>query len=154
MKPEILKQLRKITPDSGYSARAKEHILMSAPLPAQSGRLRSFAAFFSEHKLRVAMIAMVLVLFVGGFSVIQLLNPFKASPLDPSRLKVEAQAIDIQLQIANVGYEAPANGPESTQAMSRPSRVSRSSAKSGAANTAATSSPDVGIDEALDLLSQ
>jgi hypothetical protein len=153
MKHEIFKQLKEIAPDPGYSARAKGHILMSVPLPVRGASWRIFAEFFSEHRLRVAVIAIALVLFAGGFSVVQLLNPFKVSPLDPSRLKVEADAIDIQLQIANVGYEAPANGPESTQALPHPARVSKPAAKSDS-SVAATSSPDIGIDDALNLLAQ
>ncbi|MDP2598365.1 MAG: hypothetical protein Q8P49_00875, partial [Candidatus Liptonbacteria bacterium] len=82
--------------------------------------------------------------------------PLQISNLDPAMLKAEAQAIDIQIQLINLSYDAVnANAPSSGENESTPSVASPKKPVSiiveGPIDSTSTS---LSIDEALQQLSK
>jgi len=65
----------------------------------------------------MALAGLLLLLLFGGFSALRFLSPLPQS-LDPTTLKAEAQAIDIQIQLAALSYTQSSSTNESTPAVS------------------------------------
>ncbi len=168
---ETLKQFKAIRPDSAYSETSKRALLAMTPAtsPAWSAR-RTFLRII-ETGVAVALTAFFVLLVTGGFLGSKL-TPVKYSAIDPQGLRAEAQAIDIQIELANVKYNAPAATPsasaESTTPIAGASKntaspkvVTSSSplAIPGAlpgtqASSSATSTSTLSIDQTLGGLSQ
>ncbi len=153
MKLNDFKKLQSIQPDPSYSAKAKTHILSHTPEEPFAHRF-IFAGLF-RSRTRLAIAGITLFILLGGFSAWKFLTPFSPASLDPAGLRAEAQAIDIQIQLTNINSSS-GNALESTQAFvvqpkapapKKPAAVPKKS------QSAATSTP-LGIDDALDILSQ
>lgn len=104
---ELLKKLKKLEPDAGY-ARKSRHLIMSrresAPREFLFGH---FVSSIFQSGSAIVMTAMVLFLVFGSFSLWKLLSPGSPVAIDLAGLQAEAQAIDIQIQLANVAYREP-----------------------------------------------
>lgn len=98
---KLLRQLHKIEPDREYARNSKARILTAiSPLPRFT--IRTFVAGVFRSGSVMAVTGLLLLLAIGGFSVSRLAGFF--SGLDNS-LYAEAQAIDIQIHLADLQYE-------------------------------------------------
>ena len=105
-----LQKLKKIEPRAHYVHASKSRVLSHTPL-MQRG-VREWLSYFTHHVQfgsALAFAALLIAIAWGGFSNIQTLSPFALSSLNPAGLHAEADAIDIQIKLADIAYEAPAN---------------------------------------------
>lgn len=157
---EFLKTLQDITPDAEYSARSRRLILGDAPMP----RMRTWRFFVHNFQFggAVAFAALILVVVIGGASFFTFLAPFRLSSLDASSLNAEAQAVDIQVNLAKLSYpskpraaavsvRATSTGDASTSATTT-SSTAAAPLPSPAPSTTASST--VTADQVLDQLSK
>lgn len=104
---ELLKQLKAIQPDPTFSDNSKRVIF--ATMPAESRR-----SIWSAHRTLLRIIETGVAVALTGFFILLLtgalsgsrLAPVEYSAIDPQNLRAEAQAIDIQIQLANLNYGA------------------------------------------------
>jgi hypothetical protein len=127
---KILQQFKKIQPDKDYSASSRRIILATASPVKRSFGVVRFIFSNIQSASAIALTSFLLVLIFGGFSIFKFLNPLRLSSLDPAGLHAEADAIDMQLQVAGVTYDA--------------TRIQRSNApKNAPSNTGGTSTPAI-----------
>jgi hypothetical protein len=150
---ETLKELKKINPDPAFSENSRRMVLMSAPTEQISPRrvlARSFAVAGS-----LVMAGALVFIIVGGLSATNLAPQF--SSIDPTALRAEAQAIDMQINLLNVNYAEVTASTEPVALMSPGTgqpltmNVASSSAKSAASSTATST---ISVDEVLQELSR
>lgn len=152
---KILKQLKKIEPEKAYTERSLRSIL-STERPRRLSFWRVMAESL-EAGSAIVLVGAFLVLILGGFSGIRSLN---FTNLNPSSLKAEAEAIDIQIQLANLHYQdfARTSRKESTapNALSAPMRSAALStlSTSDQATSSEASTTEVSVDAALRALSE
>ncbi len=154
---ELLKQFKKIEPGKEYAKQSRHSILSLK----QKERQTFWQIFARSAKVGTALAFSGLLIFMilGGFSAWKMLSPLQISNLDPASLKAEAQAIDMQIQLANLNYENNAAGKtdESTQASPLPAssspKPSESPSPAEKAQNAPSSTP-ISVDEALQKLSE
>lgn len=103
----LLKQLNRIEPDPEYTRRSKIAILSSAQ---NDSKKTAWGLVWSGIRFSTgAMVTgLVIVLLFVAFSAIKFSAPTPLAALDPITLKAEAEAIDIQIKLATLGYENPA----------------------------------------------
>jgi len=159
---ELLKKLRAIKADSGYTKESRAFILNSGK--HENANLMFFAKEIISGVFRsgwsIALTAVLLLLTIGSFSVLKVLYPITTAVVDVTGLKAEAQAIDAQIELTNVEY-ASATGIEnktSTARMALPltgQSAKRKQAQSGqsAVSAESTSTPPT-IDSVLNMLSE
>lgn len=161
---EILRQFKTIKPDSSFSEKSKRAILASPQnIPA-----RPFAPVFRflETGVAVVLAGFFILLITGAFSNSTYIAPVQYSVIDVAGLHAEAQAIDMQIELANVNYPESSVAPQSTAfaaaATSSDLSTSMMAATSSASAVAAmqsstassTSSSTVSVDQALEQLSK
>jgi hypothetical protein len=101
---DILKQFKHIEPDAGFSERSKREVLLS---PRSAPRtMRGVFAFLHllETGAAVALAGFFILILTGSFSPTRSIAPIQYSVIDPQGLQAEAQAIDMQIQLANIDY--------------------------------------------------
>jgi len=163
---ETLKHFKTIEPDPVFREKSKRAILTThQKMGIGFGILQ-----FLETGVAVVLTGFFILLITGGFAGQQLLAPVQYSVIDPQGLRAEAQAIDMQIELANVNYaEVTATTTVGTTAESTPplapvkslvplmvaasSSVS-SSLASGAPASSTDSSSTLSIDQALEQLSK
>ena len=103
---KLLKQLNTIEPDLEYARRSKLAIL---GLPENNPKRTAWGLILSGVRFSTgAMVTgLVIVLIFAAFSAIKFSSPTPLAALDPITLRAEAEAIDIQIQLATLGYENP-----------------------------------------------
>ena len=151
-----LKKFKNIKPDKNYAASSRSLIL-------NAGREAKFNVWRLilrnvELGATFALAGILILLMLGGFSPWENIVPLQISNLDPSGLKAEANAIDIQIQLMNLNYGEAlgAKSAESTLQSSvvaprvNPPTQNESVSASGNAST----SNAISIDEALQKLSE
>lgn len=168
---DLLKQFKNIEPDAEFSQRARTEILLSP----QVGR-RTFAGVFTflhmvETGTAVAVVGFFIFILTASFAPTSGVAPIQYAVIDPAGLHAEAQAIDMQIQLANVEYPqvtstagiagtpvapmalknafAAALGAQSTSSVSTP--AAPAGAASDATSTASTTA--LSVDQALQQLS-
>jgi hypothetical protein len=114
---DILKQFKNIQPDAEYAEKSKRAVL-AAP-QSLAVRERGIMIFFRSLETSAALVlaGFFILLATGSFSGAKYLAPVQYSVIDPNGLHAEAQAIDIQIQLANLDYSVVASTSESTSAM-------------------------------------
>lgn len=162
---ETLKEFKKITPDSAYKEHSKRVILATdntAKKVWYSWGIRRTVAAVLETGVAVAL--MVFCILVVSGHLTKTLSPVQFSVINPETLNAEAQAVDIQIQLAQVAYDistTTAAMPQATAAIvakkplllaATPAQVSDATSTQGSAD--ATQSSSVSIDQALQALSQ
>jgi len=143
---KTLQQFKNIEPDKGFTRRSRNLIL---------NRGNTFSANISrvlfgslETGAAVALVGLLMLIILGGASHIKILEPLQITAIDPSSIRAEAEAIDIQIQLTGLNYEESAVS-ESTL----PSAEPRSSA--AAAPVAEENEKEaLSIDEALKILAE
>ena len=130
---EIIKKLRRVEPDPLYVKRSRGIILGNVSRPI----CRVVAGWifnYLQTGAAVALAGIFVFIILAGVSLWHTLSPLNVASLDLSGLKAEAQAIDIQIQLANLGYSEPALGGRPNQ--STPQVVAAPRAAKPAAATA------------------
>lgn len=162
---EILKQFKTITPDAEYAEKSKRAVLAAPQSFAVRDRGIMIFLRFLETGAALALGGFFILLATGSFSGSKYLAPVQYSVIDPNGLHAEAQAIDIQIQLANLDY-AVASTSESTtatvtgnaKAMVRALTVKGSGTAVSSATSTASASTTVpstlSVDESLKALSQ
>ncbi|HUX36113.1 MAG TPA: hypothetical protein VMV71_03725 [Candidatus Paceibacterota bacterium] len=160
---ELLKKLRALKADSGYTKESRAFIL-------NSGKNEKITAGFLAKEMlsgifrsgwSIALTAALLLLAIGGFSALRILYPITSSAVvDLTGLKAEAQAIDAQIELNGVQYDITGmENRSSTVRMALPaaSNVSRKTDQAkpaeSATSTESTSTPPT-IDSVLNALSE
>ncbi len=153
---EILKQFKNIEPDAAFKETSKRAILALEPKAAGWSAQRTFWKII-ETGVAVALTGFFILLITGAFPGSEF-SPARYSAIDPQGLRAEAQAIDIQIQLANLSYSEPAAVSTAAVAGTKPgSAITAPTSTLPAANgTEATSSAtsSVSIDDALRSLSK
>lgn len=169
---DILKQFKNIEPDADFTRRSRTEILLSPQVEART--MRGVFAFLHvlETGAAVALAGFFILILTGSFSPTASIAPIQYSVIDPQGLHAEAQAIDMQIQLADVQYPqatstasaestpasqatltkvfAAALGAEATSTAS-----SSASATGGVSSTASsTASTTLSVDQALQQLSR
>lgn len=165
---DILKQFKKIEPDAAYSATSKRAILAAEPIVIR-WTTRRIVFTIIETGAAVALTGFFIFLVVNGLNGTGL-APVQYAAINPQALHAEAQAIDMQIKLANLSYTesaaestAPITSPAGTAAkmaagLSNATTTATSSvsgaagAASGTASSTGTST--VTIDQALQSLGQ
>jgi len=106
---EILKQFKNITPDPANKEKSKRGILAMTPREPMSA-WRIIAGIF-ETGIAAALAVFFILVITGQFSNAPYVSPVKFSVINPETLNAEAQAVDIQIQLAQVAYEESTTTP-------------------------------------------
>ena len=165
---DILKQFKNIQPDADFSRRSRTEILLS---PQNERRtMRGVFAFLHviETGAAVALVGFFILILTGSFSPTRSIAPIQYAVIDPAGLHAEAQAIDMQIQLADIVYPqvtstavaTPAVSVALTKAFATVLGTSSSSAvaatSTAAASTSAStaSTTSLSVDQALQQLTQ
>ncbi len=161
---DLFAQFRRIEPDPHYTEHSRREVLTS-PQRGPTMRAQGLMVFFRTLESGVALVlaGFFIVLAMGGFSGTKL-EPVQYAVIDPSGLQAEAQAIDIQIKLANLDYSEVTSTMSSTAAraavMMRASTLAGAASSSTASSTTAgangssTASTTLTVDQALQALSQ
>ena len=106
---ETLKQFKNITPDPVNKEKSKRGILATMPQePLNAWRI---IAHIFETGIAVALAVFFILIITGQFSSNPYVSPVQFSVINPETLHAEAQAVDIQIQLAQVAYEESTTTP-------------------------------------------
>lgn len=162
---DILKQFKSIEPDRGYAERSRREIL-AAP---QSERLTMRGVFAFLHAIEtgaaVALAGLFMLILTGSFSNAPAIVPIQSAVIDPQVLHAEAQAVDMQIQLANIEYaqvtstdaqgSTPATAGAVKPAFTKALAVqATSSAAAGSDATSTASTTPMAVDQALEQLTR
>jgi len=168
---DILKQFKNIQPDAEFSQRTRTEILLSPQ--SERRTMRGVFAFLHivETGVAVVLAGFFILILTGSFSPTRSISPIQYAVIDPQGLHAEAQAIDMQIQLADVEYPqvtstaagstvaspaaltkvfAAALGTQSTSSASTPVATTEGSTSTASTTTSTTLS----VDEALQQLSR
>ncbi|MGC9968189.1 MAG: hypothetical protein ABSC29_00435 [Minisyncoccia bacterium] len=154
---QILKQFKNIEPDPAFKETSRRAILAYRPVAPTTHLWSAQRTLWRiiETGAAVALTGFFVLLITGAFSGSRFV-PVQYSAVDPQSLHAEAQAIDIQIQLANVTYAESA--VESTvqtaggKLLGNPKKASSTALSAARGTTEATST--ITIDQALQGLSQ
>jgi hypothetical protein len=109
---EALKQFKNITPDPAYKEKSKRAILATIPqepvaTPWSITGIRSVFVHIMETGVAVGLTVFFILIITGQFPNSPYASPVQFSVIDPQTLHAEAQAVDIQIQLAQVAYQEP-----------------------------------------------
>ncbi len=148
---EFIQKLKEILPGREYAENSKRVIFAVEQYPRWS-----FIGSLTESLgtgVAIVLAGAILIMVMGGFSS---LSPFNLKSLDPAGLKAEAEAIDIQIRLSNLDYNAFARvisekKEVSTLAISSEDKTVDSNVKLTAAieETTSSSTENVGVDDIL-----
>ena len=168
---DILKQFKNIEPDAEFSQRSRTEILLSPR--NERPTMRGVFAFLHiiETGVAVVLAGFFILILTGSFSPTRSIAPIQYAVIDPAGLHAEAQAIDMQIQLADVQYPqvtstgvsgstaaspaaltkvfAAALGTQSTSSASTPA----ASAADSTSTASTTTSSTLTVDQALQHLS-
>jgi hypothetical protein len=167
---DILKQFKNIQPDADFSRHSRAEILIS---PQNERRtMRDVFAFLHvvETGAAVALVGFFILILTGSFSPTRSIAPVQYAVIDPAGLHAEAQAIDMQIQLADIEYPqvtttaaaTPATSAALAKAFATVLRTSKASSSAAlatspaAASTSASaaSTTSLSVDQALQQLTQ
>jgi hypothetical protein len=166
---DILKQFKNIQPDADFSCRSRAEILLSPQ--SERRTMRGVFAFLHviETGAAVALVGFFILILTGSFSPTRSIAPIQYAVIDPTGLHAEAQAIDMQIQLANIEYPqvtttaaaTPATSAALTKAFAAVLGISKASSSTAVTSTmdASTSAPTasttpLSVDQALQQLTQ
>jgi len=152
---ETLKNLKNIEPDPAFKEQSKRAVLAVMPAaPAWNARRVLFRIV--ETGAAVALTGFFVLLITGSLSSSRL-APVQYSAIDPASLHAEAQAIDMQIHLAQLDYTTSAaeSTPVTASAVKPSTRKPVVAAGVAAASSTATSTATttLSLDEALQALS-
>jgi hypothetical protein len=102
-----LKQLKLIEPDPAFSERSRRDVLATQPIVFPFRRFTPWQVFVRVIETGVAagLVALFIFIMTGGVATSPL-APIPFAAVNPDALHAEAQAIDIQINLANMVYNA------------------------------------------------
>ncbi len=164
---QIFAQFRRIDPDPQYSEKSKR-VILAHPRETVSVRGAGIMVFLRALETGAALVlaGFFLLLATGSFSRNKYLAPVRYSVIDPTGLQAEAQAIDIQIRLANLDYsEATSTAAQSTTPVAgtaahlfslaaKDASSTASSTATGIAASSTASSTSLSVNDALQALSQ
>lgn len=162
---DILKQFKNIEPEAHFTAHSKAEILITPRTERRTIGIFTFLHVL-ETSAAVVLAGFFILVLTGSFSGAHSIAPIQYAVIDPAGLHAEAQAIDMQIQLANVDYPQATSTAESTvatgtlirEAFAKPAVVNIDQVSStpieAAAVTSTSSSSSLSIDQALQKLSQ
>lgn len=100
-----LKKMRYVESNPQYRARSRRVVLAIAPPRTRGEIFWSWIVGNIESGASLAMAGLCLFLVFAGFSLWKSFSPLGISRLDLAALRAEAQAIDIQIQLAGLEYQ-------------------------------------------------
>jgi len=166
---DTIAQFKNVRPDPQNAERSKRAIL-AMPQTAAAPRRTGVMVFLRSLETGIALVlaGFFILLATGSFPSVKDLAPVQYSVIDPVGIHAEAQAIDIQIQLADLNYtevNAIADSTTSVAAGNAAAAISRAIMNLGAATSSAavpgaaasSSSPSstaVSVDQALQILSQ
>lgn len=106
----LFKQLKTIEPDAAYTARSRRTVLgLRDGHPVTAPTFWDIIVRGLTSGSSIALGGILLLIIAGAFSFSAFLSPFELSGLDPTGLRAEAQAVDIQIQLTDIpSIEFPA----------------------------------------------
>jgi hypothetical protein len=142
---DILKQFKNIEPDPNFTEKSKRMIL-ATPQTSPALTTRGIRMIFRviETSAAVVLVGFFILLITGGFQNSRL-SPVQYSVIDPQGLHAEAQAVEMQIELANINYPESSAAPESTSPTAATGGNSATSSELSAAiaTSTASSSPVV-----------
>lgn len=162
---DTLKQFKHIEPDAGAAQRSRTQILLSPQTEPKT--MRGVFAFLRvvETGAAIALAGFFILIITGSFPATRPIAPIQYAVIDPDGLHAEAQAIKMQIELADVNYPQPTSTPESASAVPTPDALKAAFSKVSAAPSASTTptstaaaasstaSSSISIDQALQKLS-
>jgi hypothetical protein len=106
---ELLKQLKTLTPDAEYSARSRR-VILSAPRKEVKRGVWDVILGTLQAGSAIVLTGILILLIVGGFSGAPWLGKPFTPEFDFQSLQAEADAVDIQIQLTEVSYQAQEAG--------------------------------------------
>lgn len=168
-----LSQLKKIQPNPEYTRVSRLDLVSRAQTIHPRANLRSAIATFLLSNFEaggaIVLSGLAIFLFFGGFSFLGSALPLGLSSFDRSALKAEAEAIDIQIKLADVSYmeqqqqvqaqsvaqAQPATAKKEVAAKAKSATANKSEGEvSSSTEQSSTTVELVTLDEALAQLSQ
>lgn len=158
---ETLKQFKNIHPNASFSETSRRAILAFEPGGVRVWGIRRTILKIIETGAAVALTGFFVLLITGALSSSRLTPQYSA--IDTQSLRAEAQAIDIQIELANLNYSPLSGGPstESTLATVSGGTSGKGTATpetiyqiSATAPVSTSTTSTVSIDDALRSLSQ
>lgn len=154
---DLLKNLKEILPDADYARRSRHLVLSSKGEVFRPISVRQFFLQIAQTGPALALAVVLLLLIAGGVSTSNYFSPITLSSLDPVSLRAEADAIDIQIQLMNIGYAEPQNA-ETTSTVAESAKINIKNQITGIVETLGIASlaptSSLTIDEALSKLAQ
>ncbi len=154
---DLLKQMKEIRPDAEYARRSRHLVLSSKTDAPQPVSVRQFFFQIAQMGPALALAVVLLLLIAGGVSTSNYFSPITLSSLDPVSLRAEADAIDIQIQLMNIGYAEPQNA-ETTSTVANSIKINIKNQVTQIAKTlgivSSTPTSPLTIDEALSKLAE
>lgn len=155
-----LKTLRRIQPDPRYCARSRRAILRAAPPRTRATAIWRWFATNVESGASLALAGLCIFIIFAGFSIWKSFSPLGIAKLDLAALRAEAEAIDIQIQLAGLRYQestlpivvkdvSPTHAPLSATPRTNAFPTSTSETGAEALPASASSTSPLTIDEAL-----
>lgn len=160
---DILKQFKTIEPDAQFTQRSKREVLMSPRTERPTTRAIFTFLHAIETSAAVVLAGFFILVLTGSFSGAHSIAPIQYAVIDPAGLHAEAQAIDMQIQLANIDYPQTTSTVGSTIATGTALKIAfvkpitaaaLSSTSTVPVVVTSTPSSTLSIDQALEKLSQ
>jgi hypothetical protein len=170
---DTIKQFKNITPDAEFTQRSRTEILLSPQAGSKTPRGVFAFLHILETGAAVALTAFFILIMTASFPLTSPIShsiaPIQYSVIDPAGLHAEAQAIDMQIDLADINYPQTTSGAGSTaasaivaQSLSKalavaPASSASTTPTSSVVTTSAstsTASSSLSVDQALEQLSQ
>ena len=152
---ELLKQLNKIKPDKNYVLMSKEKILkhqeQNEAFEIKTSLNPSRLIFRLGYSLAITFSAFIIIF--GAILFFKSFTP-KLEALNPQAIKAEADAIDFQIQLSKIIYNAKENNSKNILLRKISATNTEESKTIIEASSTETSTNPVSIEDVLDILSK
>ena len=103
---EILKKLKSLKADPGYTKRSRMTILKDADREETGFHLgfKKIIVSVFHSGWSIALTAALFLMAISSFSILKVLSPATTAIADLAGIRAEAQDVDMQIQIVNVAY--------------------------------------------------
>ncbi len=148
-----LKQLKNIEAGREFTKKSRGLVLASLNIEPSANK-KVFGTLLSVFDVvaSLALAGFLIVLILGGVSSFKAFQPLQITAIDPANIKAEAQAVDLQIQLANLNYKD--SSVRSSGESTVPSGAKKQSNTKNTSNEKVANSDQLSIDEALRLLSE
>ncbi|MEN9341759.1 MAG: hypothetical protein RIQ54_15 [Candidatus Parcubacteria bacterium] len=160
---QSLRQLKKIVPDEQAMRKSRGIILAHDPYPTPPSWATRIGSLIVENvqiATSIALTSITILLFTSGPSFLEKISPLKFASVDRSAITAEAEAVDIQIKLADLAYNEPERLTPVPALAVLAKKITAVSANETSTTTSSTipeafaiESP-ASVEEALDTLSQ